>query len=235
MSQENRASALSRALAQAEACSPDLGEQLSAFARLARDIDPDTAAMVDRLATRLASNGVGRGAPDVGEYMPDFLLPDPEGRLMSLGALTSSKASVIVFQRGHWCPFCGLTRRALSGVGDEIRRLGANLVIITPERHEFTKQMQDARSEVVVLSDMDNAYALSIGLAIWVGDEIRRAMEAAGRQLPLYNGNESWTLPIPATFIVDRERKIRARHLDLDYRRRMSPASILAVLATIEG
>ena len=80
-----------------------------------------------------------------------------------------------------------------------------------------------------ILTDMDNGYALSLNLTIWVGAEMQKMME--GRQdLPAFQGNSSWMLPIPATFVVGRDGRIKARFLDPDYRKRMTIADMLTAL-----
>jgi peroxiredoxin len=76
---------------------------------------------------------------------------------------------------------------------------------------------------------MDNGYALSLNLAIWLGAEMQKMM--AGRQdLPAFQGNSSWMLPIPATFVVGRDGIIRARFVDPDYRKRMAVDDLLKAL-----
>jgi peroxiredoxin len=81
-----------------------------------------------------------------------------------------------------------------------------------------------------ILSDMDNGYAMSLNLAIWVGHEMEEYMTGIGRSLPAYQGNESWTLPIPATFVVGRDGRIKARFVDPDYRKRMAIEDLIAAL-----
>ena len=78
-----------------------------------------------------------------------------------------------------------------------------------------------------VLTDMDNGYALSLNLAIWVGAEVQELMAASGRDLPRYQGNDSWMLPLPASFVVDAEGIVRARFIDPDYRKRMAIEDLL--------
>ena len=78
-----------------------------------------------------------------------------------------------------------------------------------------------------VLIDMDNGYALSLNLAIWVGAEVQELMAASGRDLPRYQGNDTWMLPLPASFVVDTEGIVRARFIDPDYRKRMAIEDLL--------
>jgi peroxiredoxin len=81
-----------------------------------------------------------------------------------------------------------------------------------------------------ILTDMDNGYAMSLNLAIWVGPEMEKYMTSIGRVLPNYQGNDSWMLPIPATFVVGKDGRIKARFVDPDYRKRMTVEELLEAL-----
>jgi peroxiredoxin len=100
-----------------------------------------------------------------------------------------------------------------------------------PDRYEYAAAFRgEAKAHYPVLSDMDNGYALSLNLAIWVGAEVQALMAAAGRDLTRYQGNDSWLLPVPASFVVDTEGYVRARFIDPDYRRRVAIEDLLAAL-----
>ncbi len=207
-----------------------LNEQLRAFADATRQRRPDFADAVDRLVERLHRNGAGNAAPGVGETMPTFVLPNDAGRLVGLDQLLTQGPVAVTFHRGHWCPYCRISINALSRAQEDVAAQGGQIVAIMPDRQEFVADFR-SQSHVPfpILSDMDNGYALSLNLAIWVGAEMQKMME--GRQdLPAYQGNSSWTLPIPATFVVGRDGRIKARFMDPDYRNRMAIADVLAAL-----
>ena len=110
-------------------------------------------------------------------------------------------------------------------------RQTAQIVAITPERRRFTAALQtDANAPFPILTDMDNGYALSLNLAIWVGEEMKNLIASAGWDVPAYQGNQAWMLPIPATFVVGADGVIVARYVDPDYRRRMDIDQLLAAL-----
>jgi hypothetical protein len=83
-----------------------MGEQLRAFADAVRQRHPDFAAAVDRLVERLRRSGAGQSAPQPGERMPPFLLPDDAGHLVSLDRLLKHGPVAVTFHRGYWCPYC---------------------------------------------------------------------------------------------------------------------------------
>ena len=186
---------------------------------------------VDRLVARLRQTGSGASAPNVGDSMPPFLLPDETGRLVALDDVLGKGPAAIALHRGHWCPFCRINAHALAQAQDRAGPRRSQIIAITPERQEFTrKHKTEAEAAFGILSDINNGYALSLNLAIWVGDEIRQILSDFGRDLEAYQGNPSWFLPIPATFVVARDGTITARFVDPDYRRRMDMDDLLAAL-----
>ena len=206
-----------------------LGERLDAFAASVRTISAPFADAVDRLVDRLQQADVGSGAPGIGDLLPPFYLPDERGRVVSLRGLLETGPVAVVVHRGHWCPYCRINTRALALAGPDIRAAGGQIVAIVPDRQRYAAAVRaEAEAEFPVLTDMDNGYAMSLNLVFWVGEEMRSFMGAAGLDLAEYQGNESWMVPVPATFVVGRDGLVRARFVDPDYRRRMTIESMLA-------
>src|SRR5208337_3104409 len=206
-----------------------LGERLDAFAASVRMISAPFAEAVDRLVDRLEKAEAGAGAPGVGELLPPFYLPDQEGRIVSLDALLGHGPVAVVVHRGHWCPYCRINTRALALAGPDVRAASGQIVAIVPDRQRYAAAVRaEAEAEFPVLTDMDNGYAMSLNLVFWVGEEMRSFMGVAGLDLAEYQGNESWMVPVPATFVVGRDGLVRARFVDPDYRRRMTIESMLA-------
>jgi peroxiredoxin len=208
-----------------------MNERLDVFASAVRRQHPDAALIVDRLVSRLRQHDAGDQAPKAGDVMPPFVLPDESGHLISLKDLVAQGPAVVTFHRGHWCPYCRISINTLAKAQARIEALGARMVAIVPDRQPFAAEMKvDSGVRFPILSDMDNGYAMSLNLAIWVGAEMEEYMTKIGRSLPIYQGNESWTLPIPATFVVGRDGHIKARFVDPDYRRRMAVEELIAAL-----
>lgn len=228
MDEGNIIQLLNSALNRARDMDAPVNNRLQAYADALREHHAPFAEAVDRLVVRLERTGAGSSAPDVGDAMPTFLLPDEQARLVSLEDLLAKGPAVVAFHRGHWCPYCRINTRALAEAQDRIQTSGAQIVAITPERQKFTAEHKSAaKADFRILTDMDNGYALSLNLAIWVGAEVQQFMAGLGRDLASYQGNPSWFLPIPATFVVATSGRISARFVDPDYRRRMDIDAIV--------
>ena len=207
-----------------------VAEQLRAFADTGRQSNPDFVAAVDRLVARLRQYGAGESAPEPGDPLPPFVLPDDSGHMVSLNELLTRGPVAVTFHRGHWCPYCRININALAQAHQEIAAQGGQIVAIMPDRQKFIADLRsESKVPFPILTDIDNGYALSLNLTIWVGAELQKLMEGR-RNLPEFHGNSSWTLPIPATFVVGRDGRIRARFMDPDYRKRMAIADMLAAL-----
>lgn len=208
-----------------------LGRRLQAVADRVRELAPDFADVVGRMVERLERNGVGLNAPAPGDLMPEFLLPDQDGRLNRLSDFTSKGPVVVSFNRGHWCPYCQLNADALARAAPDLQALGAQIVAITPELPRYSRELKDyAGAPFPILADLDGGYALELSLLFWVGDEKRDAMKAGGFNIEPYQGNTTWMLPVPATFVVGTDGRVKERYIDPDYRRRMPIDDLLAAL-----
>jgi peroxiredoxin len=163
--------------------------------------------------------------------MPPFVLPDEIGRMVSLEELLNRAPVAVTFHRGHWCPYCRININALVQAHRQLLSADEGQIIaIMPDRQKFIAALKlQSNVPFPILTDIDNGYALSLNLNVWVGAEIQKMME--GRlDLPTFQGNNSWMLPIPATFVVGRDGLIRARFIDPDYRNRMMISDMLAAM-----
>jgi peroxiredoxin len=228
---EDTASALAQAFKAAIDLDAPIAERLATYAAVQRQQVTPYAEAIDRLVARLEAVSAGDQSPPVGELMPEFLLPDEQGRLTGLSDLLRNGPLVVAFHRGHWCPFCRINAHGLVEIHEKARQRGAQIVAISPERgHYTTLQRQQAGAKYLMLSDIENAYALSLNLAIWIDDEVRGHLLGFGRDLGVYLGSEGWILPIPATFVVGTNGEIVARFVDPDHRHRMDLDAILAAV-----
>jgi peroxiredoxin len=221
---------LQQAFARLSESNLSLGEQLAAAAESVKSRRPDFAQAVDRLVERLKEHDAGAGAPQVGDQMPPFNLPDENGRIVNLEELLKRGPVAITFHRGHWCPYCRISINALVRAHEQVSAQGGQIVAVMPDRQQFVSDLKStSKAPFLVLTDMDNGYAMSLNLAVWVGTELQKII-AERHDLPRYQGNDSWILPIPATFVVGADGRIKARFVDPDYRKRMAIEDLLAAM-----
>ncbi len=212
--------AIEQALMEVRDREASLGERLSYVADTIRSLSPLFSEAVDRFVGRLEESGAGEQAPTVGEEMPGFVLPDDQGRLVSLEQMLETAPVVIAFHRGHWCPYCRLNAVGLAEIENEIKPI--QIVAISAETQSYTRELKaEARAHFPFLTDIGNGYALSLNLAIWVDDAMSSLIAGAGWDIPKYQGQDGWILPIPSVFVVGQDGLIKARHVDPDYRRRL--------------
>jgi peroxiredoxin len=227
-------------LAQAfdEICMMDgpLNARLSAYASKLRELNFPFAEAYDELVARLYSGEVGQTAPNVGDTMPSFILPSQAGAAVSLEELIVGGPLVMSFNRGHWCPFCKIQLRTIARFHDQMSGCNARVVSIMPDRQQF---LDEARAMtgggLDILTDIDNGYALSLGLVVWLGDTLKKLMKGRGYHLDTFHGSDGWFVPVPATFVIDGNQKVVARFVDPDFRRRVEIEDIVAVLKRVEG
>lgn len=196
---------------------------------------PVEAAEFDADTRELVRRGVGKDAPRVGDTAPEFDLPDQRGRAVRLGQLQTQGPLVISFYRGGWCPYCSLELRALQRHLPQMSGLGASLVAISPQiPDESLSTAGKHELSFPVLSDEGNRVARLYGLVFNVSEHLRPLYAAFGIDLPKVNGRDSFELPVPATFVIDRIGVIRAACVEADYKKRMEPTEILNVLAELK-
>ena len=225
---------LEEAFVQCRDMDASLAERLQAFAEAVRRLGPHFQVAVDRSGgTGSGEHDVGENAPKPGEQMPNFVLPDETGQLVSLDKLLEKGPVAVTFHRGHWCPYCRINTRALAEAQDQIAAEGGQVAAIMPDREHFTAGLKaESEAPFPILTDFDNGYALSLNLAFWVGEEMQELMTRAGWDVSRSQGSNTWLLPVPATFVVGTDGEVKARFVDPDYRKRMTIEDLLAALKT---
>jgi peroxiredoxin len=189
---------------------------------------------MERADMELAASGILERSLKAGDKAPDFRLPDARGGFVRLNDLLAKGPIVLSFYRGGWCPYCNLELRALQKALPEIAQFGAQLVAISPQTpDESLSTAEKNKLAFCVLSDVGSVAAKSFGIAFDLAEELRSIYARFGHALPDKNGDESWTLPIPATYIIDSDGTIALAFLDVDYRNRLEPAEIMAALRAI--
>lgn len=176
----------------------------------------------------LRKRGIEKNAPKEGDVLPDFTLPHYDGTQRSLSQLLEKGPVVVTFYRGSWCAFCNLQLDHFQKHLEEFRGAGATIVAITPEQPNLTKEFA-ARKKLAfdLLWDKNNAYAKKVGVSFRMPKEQEKLYRSWGIDLKFSQGNSKWELPVPATFVVGKGRKILYSFVDVDYTHRAETKDVL--------
>ena len=188
----------------------------------------------DAFVAGLRDLGIGAAAPQVGEAVPAFSLPDAAGHHRSLDGLLVDGPIVLSFNRGGWCPYCSHELRAWCEHMPALRSAGANLVVVTPEvggRAALLAHLVGTDADL--LCDVDHGVALASGLAFHMGQELQQSYVEWGLDLAEIYGSASGILPVPATFVIDSGGIVRFAHADPDFRIRAEPDEVMASVAAL--
>ena len=212
-----------------------LSEELSAKrAWAAANIPPEKLTIMLAATEALRSSGIASRALSTGGELPDVTLPNANSEPRTLSTLLQRGPLVVAFYRGGWCPYCNLELRALQRELPAIRAAGGTLLAITPELPDkslTTTEKNELQFEV--LTDRGNQYARKLGLVFQLPPDLQGIYRAFDLNLPAYNGDDAWELPLPATYVVDQQGIVRYSFVDADYTVRAEPADLVAALNTL--
>lgn len=194
----------------------------------------ETLAVMDRATAEVASSGIAGSSLGLGAKVPDFELPDASGTQVSLSALLAKGPVVLSFYRGGWCPYCSTELRALQAKLAEINAAGATLVAVSPQTPDASlSTAEKLELAFPVLSDEGNQVAESFGLVFSLPEALREVYAGFGLDLPAANGDDTFRLPIPATYVIRADGTVAWRFADADYTKRAEPDDVLAALAAL--
>lgn len=184
-----------------------------------------------RATAELIGSGAVQKALKAGDLLPDFTLADPEGNPVSSLGLLAKGPLVISFYRGVWCPYCNMELKALQAALPQFEALGAGLVAISPQNPvNSRKSVRQNNLTFPILSDPHNAVAAAFGLRFKMQDYLIELYKSLKNDLPAFNGDPSWTLPMPARFVVGQDGIILYAEVNPDYTRRPEPGDMLPAL-----
>ena len=195
------------------------------------NLPDDIRTIMERGDRDLAASGIAGQALGVGAQAPRFTLPSATGAQVALDDLLAAGPVVLTFYRGAWCPYCNLALRALQRHHDAIAARGARLVAVSPQIPDESLTLAEKHAlDFDVLSDIGADVAKQYGLAFDLSDELGALYDRLGFDLARVNAGHSRTLPLPATYVIDRTGAVRWAFVDTDYKHRAEPSDILAAL-----
>lgn len=185
-----------------------------------------------RATAELINSGAAQRALKAGDMMPAFTLDDAEGKPVSSADLLRQGPLVVTFYRGVWCPYCNMDLRALQAALPAVQEAGASLVAISPQlAANSRKAVRQNSLTFPILSDSHNDVAAAFGLRFELQDYLVDLYKSLKNELPAFNGDASWTLPMPARYVVAQDGTIVYAEVNPDYTRRPEPSDMLPAIA----
>jgi peroxiredoxin len=187
--------------------------------------------IMHRAGQELADSGQADRALTVGAQAPRFNLPSATGQILSLDDLLTDGPVALTFYRGAWCPYCNIALRSLQQHHEAITARGARLVAVSPQIPDASLTLTEKHDLAFdVLSDIGSDTAKQYGLAFDLPDDLAAVYDKLGFDLQRVNDGHPRTLPLPATYVIDRGGVIRWAFINTDYTTRAEPADILDAL-----
>lgn len=214
-----------------------LKEEIAAYKAASKDRVPGEVQAIMRQATaELEASGIENRALKSGDTIPDFNLPNQHGEPRRLSDYLVDSPVVLNIYRGGWCPYCNMEMKALQTVQAKIEDCGARLVGMAPETPDKALSTAERNGiSIDILSDAGNRVAEALGLVFELPQALRPIYEKFGIDIPAYNGDQSFKLPVPATYIIGQNRVIAYAFVNADYTERLEPSEIVAKLSEIRS
>ncbi|WP_447650928.1 peroxiredoxin-like family protein [Pseudomonas abietaniphila] len=187
--------------------------------------------VMKRATDELIASGQAGRTLKVGDKAPVFTLNDPEGNPVSSAELLSKGPLVISFYRGVWCPYCNMELQALEAALPQYLELGASLVAISPQvQANSRKSVRQNHLSFPILSDAKSQVAEAFGLRFKLPDYLVDLYKGFGNDLPTFNDDPSWVLPMPGRFVIGQDGLIKYAEVNPDYTQRPEPTDLLPAL-----
>lgn len=185
-----------------------------------------------RSITELKQDNIESRSAKVGDAIPSFSLQNAKGETVDLDELLSKHDKIVLaFFRGVWCPYCNLELRALQQELARIEAENVKLVAISPQMGAFNEVVvTDNTLTFDVLTDANNAYAKQLGIDFELQDFAVPVYEQMGIDLQKFNNNDENSLPMPAVFVVDKQKTITYSFVDANYMNRIDIDELIAAL-----
>ncbi|MCD0501649.1 peroxiredoxin-like family protein [Bordetella petrii] len=192
---------------------------------------PEIHPIMERATAELIASGQAERAIKAGDRAPRFRLKDQDGNEVSSADLLAEGPLVISFYRGVWCPYCNIELQAMNEALPAIQALGANLLAISPQTAvNSRKSVRTNQLGFPVLSDVNGETASAFGLRFRLPDYLVDLYKQLKNDLPAFNNDPSWTLPIPARYVIGQNGIVLYSEVNPDYTHRPDPAEMFPVL-----
>src|SRR5258705_1150775 len=200
------------------------------------NVTKDRIEIMHRATAALIASGQAQRTKKAGDAAPEFSLLDPDGKPVSSRELLAKGPLVISFYRGVWCPYCNLELQALQEPFPEIAARGASLVAISPQTAPNSRKSQRQNNlGFSILSDVKSEVANAFGIRFALPDYLVELYKSFKNDLPAFNDDPSWVLPMPARYVIGMDGIIAYSEVNPDYTQRPDPSELLPVLDRLDA
>ena len=215
---------------------PHLQDQLDEITANTRTlVQPERLAVSERAVEELFATGIEQRILPVGAKAPEFTLSDASGRAVHSTDLLALGPVILNFFRGRWCPYCVTELEAWRELYPIIRERGALVVGISPQtvrQSDFTQVQHEI--PYVLLNDDGCRVSEQFGLAYTIPEFHREHYRSVLVNIPFVNGDQSWKLILPATYVLAGDGTVLFAEAHADYRVRPEPEEVLRYLSAAE-
>ncbi len=184
-----------------------------------------------RATVELIASGAAQRARKAGDVAPSFSLKDPEGNVVNSSDLLKRGPLVLSFYRGIWCPYCNMELQALEAAKPEFDKYGASLIAISPQTAPNSrKSVRQNKLSFPILSDVKGKVGAAFGLRFNLPDYLVELYKQLKNDLTTFNDDPSWTLPMPACYVIGQDGVILYSEVNPDYTHRPDPEDMIPVL-----
>lgn len=193
-------------------------------ARIEGQMPSEAVATMHQATKDLENSGIAEKILKVGDKAPEFTLKNQNGKDISSTELLKKGALIVTFYRGVWCPYCNTDLAYLKRFKKQFEEKGATMISLSPQIPENNaKIVEQQRLNYDLLSDKGNEVAHQFGLRWTMVDPLKSLYKSFNIDLPTFNGEDSWTLPVPARFIIGQNGIIKYAEFSIDYTKRPNP------------
>lgn len=185
-------------------------------------------AVLVRSVLKLKRSGIVENSIQAGETVPNITLPDNQYQAKTLYDLLQKSGPVVVtFFRGTWCSFCQAQLNAFESALDELEKMNVSFIAISPNAISVQNSEQH---NYIKINDIDNAIAHDFRLVYELEEEQQSLFSRWKYNLAGLNGSQKWELPVPSTFLIDTDRRVKFRYMNVDFRQRIDPKEVIDVV-----
>ncbi|MFG1486554.1 peroxiredoxin-like family protein [Halobacteriovorax sp. RZ-1] len=182
--------------------------------------------VMDEALKHLKDSGIVEESVKKGTQVPSFKVGGKD-----ISEYYKDGNTIISFYRGSWCPYCMIQLKEYQKYYQEIQKKGAKLIVLAPDtKKEIAKTKRNHKLDFPIYSDVDNQIAKKFGLAFKLEESLKELYVKFGIDIKNNQNSEQFELPLPGTYIVNKDGKIIYAFADADYTKRADPKDLIRYL-----